>query len=80
MSGDQKLLAVSWLDGDVRVELLLIVQYLCGAIPAASVRRSVVVVVVVVVVARTEVCLRVQITSESPICGERYQCAVPLPH
>jgi hypothetical protein len=47
---DQKLLAVSWLEGDLREELLLVVQYPCGAMDAASVGRSVVVVVVVVVV------------------------------
>jgi hypothetical protein len=28
----------------------------------------------------SEVCLRVQLTSGSPICWERYRCAIPLPH
>jgi hypothetical protein len=41
---DQKLLAVSWPEGDLREELLLVVQNPCGAMAAASVRRSVVVV------------------------------------
>jgi hypothetical protein len=44
---DQKLLAVSWLEGDLREELLLVVEYPCGAMAAESVGRSVVVVVVV---------------------------------
>jgi hypothetical protein len=43
---DQKLLAVSWLEGDLREELLLVVQYPCGAMAAVSVGRSVVAVVV----------------------------------
>jgi hypothetical protein len=50
---DLKLLAVSWLEGDLREELLFVVQYPCGAMAATSVGRSVVVVVVVL----TEVCL-----------------------
>jgi hypothetical protein len=49
---DQKLLAVSWLEGDLREELLLVVQYPCGAMAAASIGWSVVVVVVVVVWSR----------------------------
>jgi hypothetical protein len=44
---DQKLLAVSWLEVDLREELLIVVQYPCGAMAPASVGRSVVVVVVV---------------------------------
>jgi hypothetical protein len=42
---DQKLLTVSWLEGDLREELLLVVQYPCDAMPATSVELSVVVVV-----------------------------------
>jgi hypothetical protein len=41
---DQKLLVVSWLEGDLREELLHVVQYPCGAMAAASVGRFVVVV------------------------------------
>jgi hypothetical protein len=32
------------------------------------------------VVVSSEVSLCVQITSGSPICGERYLCAIPVPH
>jgi hypothetical protein len=46
---DEKLLAVSWLEGDLREELLLVVEYPYGAMAAASVGRSVFVVDVVVV-------------------------------
>jgi hypothetical protein len=41
----RSLLAVSWLEGDLREELLLAAQYHCGAMAEASVGRSVVVVV-----------------------------------
>jgi hypothetical protein len=42
----------------------LMVQYHCGAVSAASVRRSVGIV---------------EVTSRSPICGEGYRCAI-APH
>jgi hypothetical protein len=42
-------------------EKLLIVQYHCGSVSAVSVGRFVIIV----------------LSSEAPICGERYRCAIP---